>query len=163
MSCNACDSSGCTGVMNPTMLLHKIDSMISDNYTLLIVLLVIIGVVGLALWYFTKSLTTTIKTYLKNKPPKEQSSGDNPRLAEDDDNQYYDKPTDDPQYVDPNEYMPKDQKEYVKNIESTFDEFNKLKTDYIKKTYNRDNDDYIDKSVLYEDNDNYVYNMDDDA
>jgi predicted PurR-regulated permease PerM len=148
---------GCNGMPNSVMLLKKIDSMISDNYTLLFVLLVVLIIVGLALTYFVNSISTTIKTYLRNIPQKDDS-GDNPRIKEDDDNTYFDNPKEDPQYVDPNEYMPKGQKDYIKDLDDSYKEFNKLKTDYLKNTYNgRENDDYIDKQVLYDDHDDYTY------
>lgn len=158
-SCNiACDATGCSGVANSVMLLKKIDSMISDNYTLLFVLVVVLVIVGLALSYFVNSLKNTITTYLKNRPPKEESNGDNPRVKDDDDNQYYDNPNDDPQYIDPNEFLPKEQRDYIKDVDTTFKEFNKLKTEYIKNTYEgRDNDDYIDQTILYDKHDNYTY------
>ena len=156
-TCTVCDISGCA---SGSMLLKKIDSMISDNYTLLFVLGVMLIVVGLALTYFITSFVANIKGYLKSKEEvvKASSGGDNPREYQDDDHIYYENPKDDPQYEEPKEYMPVSQREYLNKVDKEYDEYNKLKTQYIASTYNgRKNDDIIDRNVLFKEYDNYGY------
>lgn len=158
-ACTACDISGCSST---SMLLKKIDSMISDNYTLLFILGVLVIIIGLAISYFMTSLISNIKTYLTSKSEVAENDGDNPRYKTDDDVTYYDNPKDDPRYEDPVQYMPTGTYQYVKNLDKEYEEYNKLKTEYISSTYNgRQNDDILDKAVLFKEYDNYDYNTDD--
>jgi hypothetical protein len=120
-------------------------------------------VIGLALTYFVTSLISNIKGYLKSKADMVQATqGDNPRAKEDDDHIYYENPKDDPQYEEPKEFMPVNQREYLTKVDKEYEEYNKLKTEYIASTHNgRQNDDIIDRNVLFREYDNYSYNNDD--
>ena len=162
-SCNPCDPAGCAGVPNSVMLLKKLDSMISDNYTLIVIFFIVMGILSMAFIYFFKSMKTNLGVYWKDKATVKSPSGDNPRMAEDDKYTYYENVKDDPEPVQPRENMPDKTKEFVANMEKTYDEYNKLKTEYIKNTTTKrlQNDDLVDESVLFKKYDDYKYDTDD--
>lgn len=160
-----CDPSGCAGIPNGVMLLKKLDSMISDNYTLIFIWIVVTVILGLALSYFASSLSKTLKDYYKGKQKSEVNppNSDNIRAKEDDDYNYYDPVSEDPVKVDPNDSLEPNKKEYIKNMSATYNEYNNLKTEYLNKTYSgRKNDDLIDSKVQYKTYDDYKYNDDEE-
>lgn len=161
-SCNPCDPTGCAGVPNSVMLLKKLDSMISDNYTLIVIFFIVMIILGMAAIYFFRSLKANLGVYWKDKRKSKAPAGENPRIAEDDKYIYYDNVKDDPEPVQPRENMPVNTTEFVTNMEKTYEEYNKLKSEYIKNTTSsRDNDDLVDESVLYKKYDDYKYDKDD--
>lgn len=162
-SCNPCDPASCGGVPNSVALQKKLESMISDNYTLLFIFVVVMIILGLVFIYFVNSIKKNLKTYFKDKKAIKTSSGENPRIASDDLYTYYDNPKDDPEPVEPKTKMPNKTKEFVDKMESTYSEYNKLKSEYIKNTTmdRRKNDDIVDYQVLFKEHDNYKYEKDD--
>ena len=163
-SCNACDPSGCAGIPNSVMLLKKLDYMISDNYTLLFIFIVIMIILGMSFIYFFKSLKQSLSTYLKDKVLSIETSGDNPRISTDDNYTYYENTKEDPVPVAPKESMPTGTKEFLKTVDNVYKDYNLLKSEYIKKTYThgKENDDVIDEKTLYKEYDDYKYSPDDD-
>ena len=159
----SCDATGCVGINSSEILIHKINNMIADNYTLLFVLLVLIIIIGLALSYFITSLIKGLSSYFKAKQQyKFKEDIDNPRLREFDDNTFYEDTKEDPEFKDPTEYLDKNKKQVLKNMSNEYGEYNKLKSEYITSNYNgRQNDDVVDKTVMFKDYDNYKYNDDD--
>ena len=154
-TCTDCDPSACEST---SMLLKKIDMMISDNYTLLVVLAILLVIIGLIISYFMDSLISHVKGFLKNKKEQGTTGTDNPRYSADDDITYYDNPKEDPKYEDPVQYMPKGQYQYVKKLDKEYEEYNKLKSQYIATTYDgRTNDDLVDTQVIFKEHDDYDY------
>lgn len=162
-SCNAgCNPGACGVAGKSVVLLKKLDTMISDHYTLLFVLVVVLGILGFALSYFIKSIKETLQAYYRGKEEDKPPAGDNPRVAFDDDYTYYDDVKDDPVKVDPKTNMDEGKQKFFEGVEKAYDEYNTLKTDYIKNTYRgRDNDDTIDRSMLFAGYDAYRYDTDD--
>jgi phosphate/sulfate permease len=162
--CNAtCDPSGCAGIPNGVMLLKKLDSMISDNYTLIFIWFVVSIILGLALSYFIASLNKNITSYYrgKNKVNIKTPHSNNIRAKEDDNYDYYETVNDDPVKIDINDSIPPNKKEFIKNLETTYNEYNNLKTEYLNKTYSgRKNDDIIDSNIEFKIYDNYDYKED---
>lgn len=158
----ACDPGGCAGPSNTMILLKKLDSMISDNYTLLFVLLVIFAVIGMAMLYFINSLRKTLTTWWKNKMERgkqalDSMAADDPRSRSDDNNNYYMDPKEDPEFNDPYEYVRKEKKDFIKMMDTELDDYNTKKTEYISDTYRKSNDDKIDRTVFYREHDDYKY------
>jgi lipopolysaccharide export LptBFGC system permease protein LptF len=161
---SACGSSGCK-TDDSVLLLKKIESMISDNYTMLFILLVVLLIVGFALIYFVSSLGKTLQVWWKNKQEKQKAladtggASDNPRSPMDDDVTYYENPKDDPDSsTDPFTYAPKGQRDFDQDINATYQSYNEEKTQYIATTYNgKKNDDILDRSVMYKEYDDYSY------
>lgn len=138
--------------------------MISDNYTLIFIFLIVMIILGLAFIYFATSIKKNLKTYFKDKKKiNESPNGENPRIAADDLYTYYDNPKDDPDPIQPKEKMPDKTKDFVHKMEKTYSEYNKLKSEYIKATTldNRNNDDIVDYKVLFKEHDDYKYDKDD--
>lgn len=176
-TCDAsCSPTGCSGIPNSEVLLKKINIMITDNYTLLFVLVIILGVLGVSLWYFISSFKKTIKNYLDGKrevleagkaaPPKDKKQtasmvGGDPKNPQEDNEIYYmDPKTDNPTLVDPNEFLPKEKKAFLSSVDTAYEDYNLHKTRYITSTYNgRDNDDIINDQVMYSDYDDYDYKL----
>ena len=163
-SCSGCDPTGCAGIPNSVMLLKKLDYMISDNYTLIFIFIIIMIILGMCFIYFFKSLKQNLSTYFKDKDKSKEPSGDNPRIGTDDNYTYYESTKDDPEPVEPKDMMPASTKDFIKNVDNVYKEYNDLKTEYIKKTYTsgKTNDDVIDIKTLYKEYDDYKYSPDDD-
>lgn len=163
-SCTGCDPTGCAGIPNSVMLLKKLDYMISDNYTLLFIFIIIMAILTMCFLYFFKSLKTNLSTYFKDKAKVKEPSGDNPRIGTDDSYTYYEIAKDDPEPVEPKDMMPVGKKEFIKNVDDVYKQYNDLKSEYIKKTYTsgKTNDDVIDIKTLYKEYDDYKYTPDDD-
>jgi hypothetical protein len=159
--CNPCDPTGCAGVPSGIIVLKKLDYMISDHYTLLGILAISLIILGLALSYFMKSMQQTLKQYYRALKKQEPSSGDNPRSAKDDDYKYYDIIKDDPDKVQP-ENMEAAKLDFTKELGDAYNEYNKLKTEYLKKTHNVDNDDVVDTRAYYKTHDTYTYKKPED-
>ena len=58
---------------------------------------------------------------------------------------------------DRTKYMKKGKRDFIKKINNIYDEYNLLKSDFIKNEFKEKNDDIIDKNILYKDDDNYKY------
>ena len=159
-----CNPTGCGGTDNSVILLKKLQSMISDNYTMIFILILILAIVGFSLMYFLNSLRQTLVVWWKNKNENDKTissgtSGDNPRTATDDDVTYYENSQDDPEFsTDVFKYAPKEQQDFDRNIQTTFKTYNDNKAAYIASEFTgRTNDDIIDRSVMYKEYDNYTY------
>lgn len=121
---------------------------------------VIVVIMLCALWYFISTFKDIISTYLRHKsiakgevimgpPPDDEPSFDNPR--------------DDPQRIDPTDFIGADETRFLKKVDWKYKAYNDLKTTYIRDTYNkRKNDDVINSDILYRKNDDYDYTPPDD-
>jgi hypothetical protein len=58
---------------------------------------------------------------------------------------------------DPMEYINKHKKDFLEDVDTKYEEYNKAKTDYIKDTYQRNSDDVVDKDILFSRHDDYNY------
>lgn len=162
-SCNAaCNPGACGAASNSVVLLQKLDTMISDNYTLLFILFVVLGILGFALSYFVNSLKDNLKAYYKGKEEDRPPAGDNPRVAFDDDYTYYDDVKEDPVKVDPKANLEEGKRNFFEGIEKAYDEYNTLKTEYIKNVHKIENDDVVDKSMMFSKYDTYDYSKEGD-
>lgn len=133
--------------------------LISDNYTILIMFCVVIAVAILILWYFGSNIYKTIKNYYKYSKPIDISitPSDNQYDA-DADNELYSTnmdsdrvsgfyKTDDSNRSE--DYIRQSKKEFLEDIEKRYKDYNTAKSDYIFNTYNKTNDDIINKDILY--------------
>ena len=159
--CTPCQP--CGDIPNSVVLLKKLDYMISDNYTLLFILVIIIVVLGLALTYFLRNLISTLQVYFKGKKEKEPPIGDNPRLGKDDSYTYYPSSKEDPDRKDDLK-IPENKGKFVDELETRYKEVTSEQSTYIKAHYNgRENDDPITSVTLFQGHDKYRYDKDDSA
>lgn len=173
-SCNpSCSPTGCGGVPNGEVLLKKINLMLSDNYTLLFVLLLIFLVLGVSLHYFVGSLRKTLTHYIEGKkdmsklgqpntkkPSVLLGNGDPRNPMEDQEVYFPDPKKEDPTYVDPVDFMEKDKKNFLKKVDTAYKEYNESKSRYISSTYNgRENDDMVNQQMMYPEYDDYNYKL----
>lgn len=158
-SCNPCDPAGCGGIPTGAIMLKKLRSMIADNYTLLFIFAVLMIILGLALVYFAQSLVKTLSGYYKSKGDVKMTSGNDPRTSIDDNYDYYDPISEDPEKIDVEGSMPKSVSDFSKQIDQTYNEYNTLKSEYIKTTYARKNDDIVDIRLRYSNGDDYDYTV----
>jgi predicted PurR-regulated permease PerM len=121
-----------------------ISKMLSDNYTLLIIFIIIIGLLLFLAIYFINQIKTTVKDYNRNI----QKTGSTINTE----NEVY---LDEPEVLDPNTYQDPNKQQFYKNVDTVYKEYNKEKTNYIKSTYNKENDDSIDNRIIYSKYDDY--------
>jgi predicted PurR-regulated permease PerM len=121
-----------------------ISKMLSDNYTLLIIFVIIIGILLFLTTYFINQIKTTLKDYNRNI----QKIGS---TINTEDEVYIDEP----EVLDPNTYQDPNKQQFYKNVDTVYKEYNKEKTNYIKSTYNKENDDSIDRNIVYSKYDDY--------
>ena len=148
---------GCSvpGVDVPELMIKGgIAKMLSDNYTLLILFFVLGAFIILVLYYFVSQLLDALKDYKKN-------SGNTVTVNAQDSVEEID--PDDPDAVpeDPNKYTDGNKQTFYKNVDSTYSTYNKEKTQYVKATYGKDNDDKIDNTIEYKKYDDYNYKKED--
>lgn len=152
-------------LLKNTMILKK---LISNNYVVLFLFVIVIGVASLVLYYFGNNMYKTLRDYRKNN--KKFELGPSPSDNQYDvtaDNEVYQNIADttEKKYgiyrVDPNsnseDYIRQNKRDFLDDIKNRYDEYNTLKSDYILTTYNKTNDDIIDQNTLYEKHDNYSY------
>lgn len=145
-----------------------IASLITDNYTILIVFIALaIFIVAIA-FYFINHMRTVLKDYNKYNRKLE--------LAPPPTNNQYDVGADDERYEkedakekgdiglykmqfkdEPMDYVPKGKKDFLEDVKTKYDDYNVLKSQYIKTTYKKNNDDVIDNNILFSKYDDYEY------
>lgn len=130
------------------IIFSRIDGLIADNYALFFVHIIMIVFMVIVLWYFVSLLRTTITQYkdavgrFGKAPPKN------------DDTEVYDE---DEKLKDASVYFSRGKAKFTKDVETTYKEYNKLKGDYIKATYQKSIDDKVDDELFYKEHDDYDY------
>lgn len=157
--------------------ISRYDRIISDKLSILFLYgFVIIALFATIFIYISKDLYNTIKQYYENRSYLEESnkatdpnsSSENSKDKQADDI-YYPVYTDgetiqtSTQYsltgpVNPNSYKDKGELKFYDNLDTTYSNYNKQKTDYIARIYSgRDNDDIINDKIQYSKYDDYEY------
>jgi hypothetical protein len=149
------------------VVMQKISSMISSNYTILMIMFVILGLLVFGLSYFGRSLLNTLTTYYQNRNAQQTttSTGDSLKDKAADNEEYPEDDTQDAEEdidgkikVDPTKFMPKGKRDFLQNLELENKEYNEEKTKFLTRNMNYDtNDDVVDSQILYKDYDNYSY------
>jgi hypothetical protein len=134
--------------MDDMIVKNSIKRMLSDNYTLLFVFLFITIILVLILVYFFKQIQFTLKNYKK-------FIGNNETINTDTDNEIID----DDNITDPSKYQDPNKTSFYKSVKDLYNEYNTEKTNYIKTTYNKENDDYINEKMEYKTYDDYIYKL----
>lgn len=145
-----------------------ISSLITDNYTILIIFIVLGVFLFLIALYFIGHLRSTLRDYRKYNRKLE--------LAPAPSNNQYDPDADNESYIkddvkergdmglyktqfrdDPMDYINKGKKDFLEDVQTKYDDYNVLKSQYIKNTYKKDNDDVINERIMFSKYDNYEY------
>lgn len=124
-----------------------ISRMLSDNYTLVIIFIIAASLIIFILHYFVKQTLTVLKDYKNNKQQVDISKGGENEIYLDDDN--------DITMVDPKMYELDEKKKFYKDVAVVYKEYNEEKTNYLKATYGKTNDDYVDENIAYKQYDDY--------
>lgn len=133
--------------MEELIVKKTISRMLSDNYTLIIVFVVILGILAIIFTYFGKQILNSIKQYKKNNLQNLIGDPDKEIYLEEENNM-----------IDVKKYQEGGKQQFYKDIDKIYREYNVEKTNYIKSTYGSENDDYIDQKISYKTYDNHEYN-----
>lgn len=145
---DTCSAPG--GDMDDVIVKNYIGRMLSDNYTLLIVFVLVSAMIIFVLNYFFKQARATYNDYKKNKA-QSASNPDDPQA----DNEIEPDENDEP--VDTKKYQDAGKQQFYKNIDTAYKEYNTEKSKYIEVNYGKENDDYVDQKVAYREYDDYNY------
>jgi membrane protein insertase Oxa1/YidC/SpoIIIJ len=154
---------------NATIITNQIDNMINSNILIIFILFILLIVLGFALYYFVKSLITTLSNYYTNRTNVKttlKGSGESLKDRNADNEVYHEPPNPDDaeadldmsSRIDPAKFMPKSKREFLKSLEQENKSYNNEKTSFVVNQLNYpSNDDIIDERILYKDYDNYTY------
>lgn len=164
MSCPLDKLSTDPGVSS-VQVMKQLDTMINNNITVIVILLVILTVLGFGLYYFGKSFVTTLSKYYEMKESKKTSNSESLKDKAADNEEYPEQP--DPNnpeeedlkiVIDPSKFMPKAKRDFVSKLTLQNKGYNQAKTEFVTRKLNYDeNDDIVDSKILYKDYDNYNY------
>ncbi len=126
-----------------------ISRLLADNTSLLIIFAVMAFILIGILWYFVKQAYTTYKEYKNNIVKSGTTNND----EDEKENEEFDASE-----IDPTKYQEAGKMQFIKAVDKKYNEYNLEKTAYIKATYGKENDDYIDQRIAYNDHDDYDYN-----
>jgi hypothetical protein len=151
--------------VSSVQVIKQLDTMIKNNITVIAILLIILGVLGFGLYFFSKSLFNTLSKYYDMKTVNKTSNSESLKDKAADNEEYPEQP--DPNnpeeedlkiVVDPSKFMPKAKRDFVTKLTLQNKEYNQAKTDFVTRKLNYDeNDDIVDSKILYKDYDNYNY------
>ena len=144
-TCAQSVSDSATGLVQ----IKTLNKMMSSNYMVFFLSLFFGAAAVMLIFHFSKKVIAIIKDH---RDLKEEMT-----IVKKDDQDYtYDNENED-LTVDRTKYMKKGKRDFIKKINNIYDEYNLLKTDFIKNEFKEKNDDIIDKNILYKNDDNYKY------
>lgn len=148
----------------PNGITTDLARMISDNYMVMFIYFLIVGILLFFLFWILKDGFSIVFNYIKYRNVRNHSDvedlsldGNNTKDKKQD-NEYY--PIEEEQYLikNPNTYRDKGYQDFIKNVQTAYKTYNTEKNKYISDTYNgRKNDDTIDDKIEYSKYDNYQY------
>lgn len=132
--------------------LHRLRSMIADNYLIILVSFVLIIIFLILIVYIIRQLINIIRTWRNSNIP-EKSVNIQVSMKISDDYDYNDEQS---QIIDTTIYMDENKQDFLNKIKGLYGNYNKLKSKYIKTTYGEENDDIINKDILFRNHDKYI-------
>lgn len=153
--------------MSGAQVLQKINTMVSSNITIIFILVILIVVLGIGMFYFTRSLIKTLNNYYRNRIVVDTSGGDSLKDKSADNEDYPDPADPDSKeddelkaVIDPSNFMAKGKRDFLTNLKIENKEYNKEKTEFVTRRLNYStNDDIVDDKIMYKDYDNYDYTV----
>lgn len=134
-TCNVADT-------NDVLQFKKLNKIISNNYAILFLFLLLLALFGLSFYYIASLLYAQISLFFKSKKKKVF-----------DDDEYYDS-----SFIqdDVTKYYDTKKKNFIKELNKEYKEYNEEKTKQIQNIFNLDNDDIInEKNIFFNKYDNY--------
>ena len=160
----------------PGTLIDELKRLINDNYTLIVIYIILLSLFLYALYYVGSDLSGIVKDYLKmskmevepvkKSDPSVKNSGNQKDTSAD--NDYYPDVNDEsapqnPGTVDtkkPKDYRTKEELSFFNKLNITYNEYNSQKSQYISQVYQgRNNDDIVDDNIEYSKYDDYDYTI----
>jgi len=151
--------------VSSVQVLKQLDLMIKNNVMVIVILLVVVAVLGFGLYYFVKSLISTLAKYYDMKKTNMTYNSESLNDKAADNEEYPEQP--DPNnpeeedlkiVVDPSKFMPKAKRDFITKVTLENQGYNNAKTEFVTRKLNYDtNDDVVDSKILYKDYDNYNY------
>lgn len=151
--------------VSSVQVLKQLDLMIKNNMMVIVILLIVVVVLGFGLYYFGKSLVSTLTKYHEMKQKNKTSNSESLKDKAADNEEYPEQP--DPNnpeeedlkiVVDPSKFMPKAKRDFITKLTLENKGYNDAKTEFVTRKLNYDsNDDIVDSKILYKDYDNYNY------
>jgi hypothetical protein len=139
--------------INELTVKNSIKRILSDSYTLLIVFGIVSFLLIMLIIYFGKQISGTLSEYkkqaIKNSGEANIGKNEESEIYLDEDEDQFQKDTF--KYQNPNKVK------FYKNVDTVYNDYNKEKSTYVKANYNKDNDDRIDRSIVYKQYDDYKY------
>ena len=136
-------------------VLIMINKMRSDNYTFLFIYLMLFIALAVIFYYFVSHLVKTLLVYYRNKGTKETTKN---QYSSSTDDQSYEEDDVLIEVQDPKQFMDPGKKKFVAELDNTYKDYNRVMDEYMKSKLNKkDNDNTVNAGVLFEKNDNYVY------
>lgn len=140
----------CNAEVSESTIIGVINKMLGDNWTLLVIFIVLSGVLIALFFFFLGQLKETLKDYYKNQGGAKMI-GEKPV-----DNEIYDEDETDPTVID--RHMDISTGNFYKEVDKQYKDYNFEKGEYIKTTYNLDeSDDVVDRRMLFSKYDDYEY------
>ncbi len=163
MTCPLNELNTTPGASSVTVM-KQLDSMIKSNISIIFILLVVLLVLGFGLYFFSKSLFSTLSKYNTQKEMNRTTSSESLKDKAADNEEYIEQEQDDIEpdsfkmVADPSKFMPKPKRDFLKKLDIENREYNKEKTEFVTRKLNYgENDDVVDSKILYKDHDNYTY------
>lgn len=157
----------------PTIIIDKLQRMINNNIAIVFIIILLMGFLGVSLYYFASSLFKTLKDYYINKGVNKPSPKSTNNLKDKNaDNEVYEEPSNPNDAdveieakdthvkldVDIQQFMPKYKKDFLKSLEVENKQYNEDKTTLLTKRLNYpENDDKVDAKIFYKEHDDYRY------
>lgn len=142
-----------------TSQLLKIQRMISENYLMIFVCIVMLIIIGYMLYFTINQIVDCVRVYHK-AINVQNVIGVSFKSNNIQDNEVYESETPYNAF-DPINHFEPGKAEFMSNLEKRYDDYNTAKSKYILSTYERTNDDIVDQKTLYKEHDDYDYQVKD--
>lgn len=165
----SCSLNNLNDTLNPAVVAEKIQRMINNNIAIVLILVLLIGFLGVSLFYFGNALFTTLKNfYINREVSRSTPTSTNSLKDRKADNEIYEEAsnpndaelpeTELKVEVDMKQFMPRYKKDFINALETGNKQYNEDKTQLMTKRLNYpENDDIVDQKILYKAYDNYTY------
>jgi len=142
---------------NVETIVLKINKMISDNYSMIVMYILFLVGIAFIIWYFGKSLIARIAAYNQNKSKIVSGTptiSNNSQNKEADNNNYN---GDEPEPENIKDFMEPAKRKFAKDVEVVYKDYNQAINDFVATTGKADTDGVVDSSVIFKTHDNYKY------